>query len=111
LSRLSDLSLQLLRLNKDQLITRSFSPIGGVFNGSQGGLKASIRRSSGRLARLSLKSSNIDIKKVTKKKLTEQAAANLIRQYKLGRSVKFKFSKLVASYRSSRFRLEHQLLS
>ncbi len=107
-NRLIELSQQTLSSqNKAQPITKSFSPISASI---QLGLKSSIRRLS-RLSRLSLKSSNVIIKKVTKEKLTERAAANLIRQYKLGRSVNFKFSKLVTNYTSSRSRLEHQLTS
>lgn len=106
-NRLVDLSKQTFSSQNIQSITKSFSPVSANI---QPRSKSSIRRFS-RLSRLSLKSSNVTVKKVTKEKLTERAAANLIRQYKLGRSINFKFSKLVTKYTSSRSRLEHQLTS
>ncbi len=108
LIRLVNLSKQLLASSSVFSINKSFSPFskknldGFAFN--------PLIKRFGRLSRLSLKAVNINIRKVTKDRLTEHAAANLIRQYKLGRSVKFKFSKLVTSY-SSRSRLEHRLMS
>jgi hypothetical protein len=101
LSRLTTVQTSLLLHKNNQTISKSFQPI--RFIGT--------KRKLGRLSRLSLNVFNVGIKKVMKKKLTERAAANLIRQHKLGRSIKFHFSKLVANYHSLRSRLDHQLVS
>jgi len=106
LVRLVGWSKQALSVNSICSTTKSFSYIL-----TDHLVTKSLTKRFGRLSRLSLKSANINVKKVTKERLTERAAANLIRQYKLGRSVKFKFSKLVMGYTSSRSRLDHRLMS
>lgn len=98
-------------LNLKPASSQSFCLIGDTYRRHQPTPPTS-KIKSARIARAILSTEGVVVEKATKARLTQQEAATIIRQYQLGRTTKFKFSRLVIrKFNTPRARIDYKIRS